>query len=74
LRRDEQTRRMLSAQGQTPVTPDQGAAVAKEIGAKYAECSAKTGSGVQEIFNLALRESLKGRWGKIVRQRRCVVI
>ncbi|KAH9999048.1 signal transducer [Russula vinacea] len=74
LRRDDNTRRMLGAQGQTPVTPDQGAEVAREIGAKYVECSAKTGSGVQEVFTLALRESMKGKWGKITRQRRCVVI
>jgi len=73
LRRDDNTRRMLSAQGQTPVTPEQGAEVAREIGAKYVECSAKTGSGVQDVFALALRESMKGKWGKIARQRRCVV-
>ncbi|KAF7796798.1 hypothetical protein EIP86_007982 [Pleurotus ostreatoroseus] len=74
LRRDEQTRRMLGAQGQTPITPEQGAAVAKEIGAKYIECSAKTGTGVQEVFHLALKESMKGRWGKIVKQRRCILV
>ncbi|KAG8217325.1 P-loop containing nucleoside triphosphate hydrolase protein [Butyriboletus roseoflavus] len=74
LRRDEQTRRMLSAQGQVPVSAEQGANVAKEIGAKYVECSAKTGTGVQDVFHLALKESMKGRWGKMVKQRRCVVI
>jgi len=74
LRRDEQTRRMLAAQGLVPVTPEQGATVAKEISAKYIECSAKTGTGVQEVFDLALKESMKGRWGKIVKQRRCVVV
>ncbi|KAH9174263.1 P-loop containing nucleoside triphosphate hydrolase protein [Lactarius sanguifluus] len=73
LRRDDNTRRMLGAQGQKPVTPEQGAEVAHEIGAKYIECSAKTGSGVQEVFALALRESMKGKWGKIARQRQCVV-
>lgn len=73
LRRDDNTRRMLGAQGQKPVTPEQGAEVAQEIGAKYIECSAKTGSGVQEVFALALRESMKGKWGKIARQRQCVV-
>lgn len=65
---------MLGAQGQNPVTPEQGGLVAKEIGAKYTECSAKTGDGVHEVFNLALRESMKGRWGKIVNKRRCIVI
>lgn len=77
LRRDEQTRRMLGAQGQAPITPEQGASVAKDIGAKYVECSAKTGTGVQEVFNLALKESMRGRWGRIVKPRnnkRCVVI
>ncbi|GLB42794.1 putative small GTPase superfamily, Rho family protein [Lyophyllum shimeji] len=74
LRSDEQTKRMLSAQGQAPITPEQGGNVAREIGAKYVECSAKTGRGVQDVFNLALRESLRGKWGKIVKQRRCVVI
>ncbi|GJE97037.1 signal transducer [Phanerochaete sordida] len=73
LRRDEQTKRMLSAQGQTPITPEQGAAVAREIGAKYIECSAKQGAGVQEVFSLALKESMRGRWGKMVKQRRCVI-
>jgi len=67
LRRDEQTRRMLSAQGQAAVSFEQGAEVAKEIGAKYIECSAKTGVGVQEVFHLALRESMRGKWSKINR-------
>ncbi|KAN0075333.1 P-loop containing nucleoside triphosphate hydrolase protein [Tylopilus felleus] len=74
LRRDDQTRRMLSAQGQVPVSTEQGANVAKEIGAKYVECSAKTGTGIQDVFNLALKESMRGRWGKMVKQGRCVVI
>ncbi|KAN0141361.1 P-loop containing nucleoside triphosphate hydrolase protein [Lactarius tabidus] len=74
LRRDDNTRRMLGAQGQKPVTPEQGAEVAQEIGAKYIECSAKTGTGVQEVFALALRESMKNKWGKIQPRRpRCVV-
>ncbi|TCD67642.1 Rho GTPase [Steccherinum ochraceum] len=70
LRRDEQTQRMLNAQGLRPVTSDQGQAVARDIGAKYTECSAKTGVGVQEVFTLALKESMKGKWGKMVKQRR----
>ena len=73
LRRDQQTQRMLSAQGQTAVSGERGAAVAKEIGAKYIECSAKTGDGVQDVFSLALRESMRGKWGKMVKQRRCIV-
>jgi Rho family protein len=66
--------RMLSAQGQAPVTPEHGAAVAKDIGAGYRECSAKTGKGVKEVFDAALRESLKGRWGRTIKQRKCIVM
>jgi len=43
LREDDKTRRILGAQGQMPVTSKQGEEVAREIGAKYIECSAKTG-------------------------------
>ncbi|CAO1623170.1 unnamed protein product [Sympodiomycopsis kandeliae] len=65
LRNDEHSLSMLSAQGLRPVSAEQGAAVAKEIGAaKYVECSAKTRQGVQEVFDSALREVLKKRWGK----------
>ncbi|KDQ11742.1 hypothetical protein BOTBODRAFT_57290 [Botryobasidium botryosum FD-172 SS1] len=74
LREDDQTKRMLGAQGTTPVTSAQGEAVAKEIGALYMECSAKTGKGVHDVFNCALKQSMKGKWGKIVKQKRCLVL
>lgn len=74
LRRDDQTKRMLSAQGQTPISAEQGSSVAKEIRAKYIECSAKTGDGVRDVFNLALRESLKGRWAKRVKPPKCMIL
>jgi len=74
LRKDETTRRMLGAQGQTAVTPEQGEAVAKEIGAKYMECSAKTGQGVKDVFNAALKESVKGRRWTVKPTRKCVVL
>jgi Rho family protein len=74
LRNDDQTRRMLAAQGQTPVTAETGTAVAQEIGAKYIECSAKTGFGVKEVFNLALRESMKGKWFRSKGNRKCMIL
>lgn len=63
---------MLGAQGQAPVSHEQGAGVAREIGAKYVECSAKTGVGVQEVFHLALRESMRGKWK--MRNKTCIVV
>ena len=56
------------------MTAEQGQGVAKEIGARYIECSAKTGTGVQDVFGLALKECMRGKWGKKLRQQRCVII
>ncbi|EOR04073.1 GTP-binding protein RHO1 [Wallemia ichthyophaga EXF-994] len=76
LRQDPETRRMLSMQGLKPVSYEQGVAVSKEIGAaKYIECSAKKSQGVIELFDQALKESMKGKLTKFVKKRRnCVVL
>lgn len=66
---------MLSAQGTKPVTAEEGQAVAKEIKAvKYVECSSKNGEGVQDVFDTALREASKKRWGKRKVARKCLVL
>jgi small GTP-binding protein len=41
------------------VLPEQGQAVAKELGAFYSEVSAKSGSGIDELFVRVAEESLK---------------
>ncbi|GAA5944733.1 uncharacterized protein JCM15063_002386 [Sporobolomyces koalae] len=61
LRTDARALDLLKAQGRHPVTTMEGQAVAKRIGAKYAEVSAITGQGVEEVFDLALREALGSR-------------
>jgi GTPase SAR1 family protein len=45
---------MLKTQGLTPVTTEQGMAVAKKMGAQYMECSSKEMVGVDEIFERAI--------------------
>lgn len=45
---------MLKTQGLTPVTAEQGMAVAKKMGAQYMECSSKEMRGVDEIFEMAI--------------------
>lgn len=45
---------LLKTQGLTPVTPEQGKAVAKKMGAVYMECSSKEQDGVEEIFDMAV--------------------
>lgn len=58
LKSDLRTKRtcidLLRSQGLTPVTPEQGAAVAKRMGAVYVECSSKEMVGVEEVFELAV--------------------
>ncbi|GAA5880733.1 hypothetical protein JCM3774_005693 [Rhodotorula dairenensis] len=72
LRRDENAVALLRAQGRHPVTRDEGAAAARRIGAKYAEVSAITGDGVEAVFDMALREAMKGTTfiGRSVRRRK----
>ena len=45
---------MLKTQGLTPVTTEQGLAVAKKMSAGYMECSSKEMTGVEEIFEQAI--------------------
>lgn len=45
---------MLKTQGLTPVTTEQGMAVAKKMNAHYMECSSKEMKGVDEVFEQAI--------------------
>lgn len=60
LRDDEEVVRELEKKRQHTVGWEHGMRVAKRIGAvAYFECSAKLREGVDEIFNAAVRESLR---------------
>ncbi|KAM0755911.1 ras-domain-containing protein [Meredithblackwellia eburnea MCA 4105] len=77
LRSDQRTLDLLKAQGRKPVSPQEGADVARRIGARYMEVSAKTGRGVQEVFELALKEGMKGGHNQVlgkIRKGKCVVL
>ncbi|KAI9754682.1 MAG: hypothetical protein M4579_004587 [Chaenotheca gracillima] len=58
LKSDLRTKRtcidLLKTQGLTPVTPEQGADVARRMGAAYMECSSKEMRGVDEVFERAV--------------------
>src|SRR5271163_3363154 len=62
LKSDLRTKRtcidLLKTQGLTPVTPEQGQAVADRMGATYIECSAKESRGVNEVFELAINTAI----------------
>ncbi|MCJ1426995.1 Rho GTPase [Sticta canariensis] len=50
---------LLKTQGLTPVTPEQGQAVAKRMGAMYVECSSKEMLGVDDVFELAVNTAVR---------------
>ncbi|RDW75155.1 Ras family protein-2 [Coleophoma cylindrospora] len=58
LKSDLRTKRtcidLLKTQGLTPVTQEQGMAVAQKMNARYMECSSKEMTGVEEIFAAAI--------------------
>lgn len=45
---------LLKTQGLTPVTPEQGEAMARRMNALYVECSSKEMRGVDEVFSRAV--------------------
>ncbi|KAH8824488.1 small GTPase-binding protein [Flagelloscypha sp. PMI_526] len=62
LRDDERTLEELAKTNHQPVSFDEGLDVALKIGAgQFFECSAKTGEGVVEVFEVAARAALDRR-------------
>jgi Ras family protein A len=62
LRNKKNCIELLKTQGLTPVTPEQGRAVAKKMGAMYMECSSKEQDGVEEIFDTAVTIAVGDEW------------
>ncbi|KAB1281477.1 Rho-related GTP-binding protein RhoG [Camelus dromedarius] len=73
LRSQPDTLRRLKEQGQAPITPQQGQALAKQIHAvRYLECSALQQDGVKEVFAEAVRAVLNPT--PVKRGRSCVLL
>ncbi|KAJ3255947.1 GTP-binding protein Rho1 [Chytriomyces hyalinus] len=61
LRTSEPTLNALAQSNQRPVTTEEGEYLAHQIGAvAYLECSALTGEGVNQVFQIATRATVKG--------------
>lgn len=72
LRDDPRIINELRGANQRPVTYQEGANMAQKIGARaYLECSAKTGSGVREVFETATRAALSSKAPKSKKVRNC---
>ena len=65
LRQSRNCIELLKAQGLTPVTQEQGRAVAQRMGALYMECSAREYTGVNEIFDKAITMAVSGKYEDI---------
>jgi len=78
LRDDPATLEKLESKKLKPITSEQGAAIAKEIGAvAYMETSALTGVGVKELAHAAVRIAVKPRGGSRMAKRKaggCIVM
>jgi Ras-related C3 botulinum toxin substrate 1 len=55
LREDRNSVAYLAEKGLSPITFNEGLEKAKEIGAKYVECSAYTQRGMKQVFDEAIR-------------------
>lgn len=76
LRKDATAVGLIRAQGHAPLSYAEGAGVAQRMGAKYMEVSALEGTGVQEVFDLALREAMgkRGGLGVLKRKVKCTIL
>eukprot|EP00735_Rhodelphis_limneticus_P006963 TRINITY_DN1943_c0_g1::TRINITY_DN1943_c0_g1_i1::g.23113::m.23113 TRINITY_DN1943_c0_g1::TRINITY_DN1943_c0_g1_i1::g.23113 ORF type:complete len:198 (+),score=57.52,sp/Q9TU25/RAC2_BOVIN/64.95/7e-93,Ras/PF00071.17/2.1e-52,Miro/PF08477.8/4.3e-16,Arf/PF00025.16/4.1e-09 TRINITY_DN1943_c0_g1_i1:175-768(+) len=75
LRDDPDTLAEMKKRNLKPVTLDQGKLLQKEIGAVYfRECSARTASGLKEVFDDAIRAVMQPESSKPEKQRRFCTI
>lgn len=73
LRSDPDMQRKLKEQNQTPVTHQQGAALARQIQAiRYMECSALNQEGIKDVFLEAVRAFLNPQ--PAVSKKHCVLL
>ena len=75
LRSDKHTLEELSKQASLPVSTEQGQHIAEKIGAfAYLECSAKSGEGVKQVFEVATRAAMKAVESERKKENRCLIL
>ncbi|KAJ3412200.1 GTP-binding protein Rho1 [Chytridiales sp. JEL 0842] len=75
LRFDPNVLAELARQGRSPVTFDQGVAMARRVNAyRYVECSAKTGEGVNEVFENATRACMMHQAKPVKKSKKCKLL
>ncbi|KAI5806694.1 P-loop containing nucleoside triphosphate hydrolase protein [Peziza echinospora] len=74
LRNNRHAMELLKTQGMTPVTPQQGAGVAAKMQARYMECSSKAGTGVDDVFDLAISMAIGDMTKKKPKKKMCLLL
>ncbi len=75
LRNERVVLQKLQERKEKPITFEEGSKVAKQIGASYVECSAKTQRGLTDVFNEAIRATITaGQSKKQKKQRACAIL
>lgn len=74
LRHNKNATDLLKTQGMTPVTPSQGQSVANKMQARYMECSSKAGTGVEDVFDMAINMAIGDSIPKKPKQRKCIIV
>jgi len=74
LRGDVYIQKVLASKGKRIVAKEEGAALAKEIGAQFVECSAMTQENLKDVFDSAIRLALEQRKKRDKAQKKCVIL
>jgi len=71
LREEKETVERLREKGKAPITPEEGHALAKEIGAvQYMECSALTQKGLKQVFDAAIKAVILPGGVRVIRKKK----
>ena len=74
LRKDAHVLEKLAKENKTPVETHEGHDMAVKIGAhSYMECSAKTGTGINEVFQEAIKVGLESSMRRRKKGKKCRV-
>ncbi|KAH3680538.1 hypothetical protein WICMUC_000269 [Wickerhamomyces mucosus] len=75
LRDDQIIIERLKRQGASPIRPEEGERLAKQLGAvKYVECSALTQRGLKNVFDEAIVAALEPEAVQTKRKKKCIIL
>ncbi len=73
LREDEKSIQRLKEKGHKPITSEQGASMAYDIGASFVECSSLTQQGLQCVFDQVIKAAVQSEPKTLRNTSNCIV-